>query len=87
MTSRFEITSMILTSCQTLSVRHQPVPNVALSSPHISGYRMLLSRVVAAHPSSAGPFPKEKTQKQTLRVVPRYWGLRTKGVRNPLPPS
>ena len=32
MTSGFELASLILTACQPQSVRHQPGPNVALSS-------------------------------------------------------
>ena len=43
MTSDFEVTNMILTPCQTLSVPYQPALNVALSSPHVSGCRMFLS--------------------------------------------
>ena len=57
----FEITSMILTSCQNLSVcllsillqcsTSKPVPNVALSS----GYRMILGLVwVSSSPTKPG---------------------------------
>ena len=43
MTSGFELTSMILTSCD--SVQLQPVPNMALTLPLNCGYRMFLGRV------------------------------------------
>ena len=45
MTSGFEMSSMILISCQTQPVQLQPVPNVAWSSPLNSGYQMFLGRV------------------------------------------
>ena len=44
-TSGFEITSMILTLCQTQPIRLPPVPKVALSSPLDSGYWMFRDRV------------------------------------------
>ena len=57
-TSGFEISSMILTACQTQTLQPQPVPNVALSPLLIRGYRMFLGQV--GFSSRIGHFGAEK---------------------------
>ena len=54
----FEITGMILTSCETQSVRLQPAPNVALSSPLISGYQCFMVGAGGVAPLLAYPRPR-----------------------------
>ena len=50
MTSGSETTGIILTPCQTYSVRLQP--NVALRSPRICGYRLFHAQVEVSSGSS-----------------------------------
>ena len=69
MTSGCEMTRMIPTSRQTLSVRHQREPSVAWRSPHVRGYCMFLGRVgvrsARGHvPNQPVRTPEERPQNQ-----------------------